>query len=296
MFNGKCMASLKNNPEKICSKKAKENSDFCGCHAKSKKYNKTILDKIRNDDLKKYNIRKKEFDNITSELKFNNIINKLKTDIETNTNYLDSNFSHTLMDIRDGWKDVLISNRIKLADGWWDITILIEHLATQLNQSNMENPYPIYPSSPFTRALYSIDDITKLKNRILKLHIKVNIALKIFLNSNIDELKSFYDEAVDDYNMFSSSLLEHLKASLRYRLINSLNSQGQFMGYWIRKNKTKDEFEKMYDKYNMMSPEIYDYYTGYTIRNFDRDIIYAILISSKPTTWEISNDLTQEYI
>lgn len=78
--------------------------------------------------------------------------------------------------------------------------------------------------------------------------------------------------------------------------MNSLNSQGQFTGHWIRQNKPKDGFERMYDTYSKMSPEIYDPFTGYYARNYNRDYYYDMLTSSKYLTWGTFNDFTQEYL
>jgi len=233
---------------------------------------------------------------ITRDVMLNQIISELKADVMNSTTCLDSEYEYMLMDIKDGWKDVPIFHRIFLSDGWWDITILINHITNQLNQSNMENPYPIYPSSPFTRSLYTVDDIRKIRQRITDVDMKVNVALKIFLTSDDDQLEKFYDEAITDPNMFSSSLLQQLKSSLRYRMMNSLNSQGQFTGHWIRQNKPKDGFERMYDTYSKMSPEIYDPFTGYYARNYNRDYYYDMLTSSKCLTWGTFNDFTQEYL
>jgi hypothetical protein len=295
-FNGRCMASLKNDPEKTCSRKTKLNSDFCGYHSKHRSYNERALTDIRNNDMRRYKITKKMISDIMRDVRLNQIVGELKTDVKNSTNRLDSEYGYMLMDIKDGWTDVPVSHRILLSDGWWDITILINHITNQLNQSNMENPYPIYPSSPFTRLLYSVDDISKIRQRIVDIHMKVNVALKVFLTSNNDQLERFYDEAITDPNMFSSSLLQQLKSSLRYRMMNSLNSQGQFTGHWIRQSKPKDGFERLYDTYSKMSPEIYDHFTGYYVRNYNRDYYYDMLTSSKCLNWGTFNDFTQEYL
>lgn len=294
-FNGRCMASLKNDPEKTCSRKTKLNSDFCGYHSKQRAYNEKALTDIRNTDMKRYKITKKMISDVMRDVKLNQIVNGLKTDLDSSTKRLDSEYAHMLMDIKDGWRDVPIFHRILLSDGWWDITVLINHFTNQLNQSNMENPYPIYPSSPFTRLLYSVDDVNKVKQRIIDVRMKVNVALKVFLTAN-DQLDIFRNEAVTDPNMFSSSLLQQLSSSLRYRMMNSLNSQGQFTGHWIRQSRPKDTFERLYDTYSKMSPEVYDHFTGYYVRNYNRDYYYDMLTTSKCLNWGTFNDFTQEYL
>ena len=298
---GKCMAPKnKKNNKKICLRKVKNNTDFCGYHLKSKEYHSGLLNKLRRSDAKKYKIDTVKLDNEIKKLLINENILKFKQKmdikINNNTNLLNSKHDFMLMDIKDGWEDVPYCYRIHLSDEWWDITILLEHMTSQLNQSDMENPYPIYPCSPFTRILFTINDIQKIKKRIIDVKLKVNIACKIFINSDINKLKQFYLEASQDHNSFSSSLLEYLKTVLRYRLTNNLNSQSQFTGYWVRTNEPINNYEKLYESYTKMSPEVYDYMTGNYIQNYDRDFIYILLVTSKSLEWDTTNDHTIEYL
>ena len=291
-FGNKCLAPLKNSPDKICSRKTKNGTDFCGYHIKTREYNQDALKIIRNKDIKLRKINKK----FLSDIHLDNMIETLKTKIITNTELVNTKYNYALMDIKENWNDIPVCHRIELSDGWWDIIILTTHFSSQLNQSNMENPYPVFPSSPFTRKLYTLDDIAKIRERLIGLKMKINIALKIFINCDVAKIREFYNEALNDPNTFSNQLLQYMRSNLRYRLMNSLNSQSHFTGFWIRDNKTRDDFERLYDTYSKMSPEIYDYFTGQYIRNYDRDCVYTILITSKCSKWGPCNDFTQEFI
>jgi len=148
---------------------------------------------------------------------------------------LDKHYKHCLLYIMDSWNEV---NK-------WDINIIINHYTTQLNSSNMENPFPIYPSDPFTRTPITKEDIQNIIKKIKQISLNVNLTLKIFLLSKKTDL--FYNEAIISQTGHSSSLLELFDTKMRYKLINNKDSQELYTGYWIQKSAKLSTFEKLYN-------------------------------------------------
>lgn len=164
----------------------------------------------------------------------------------SNIEYLNSTYKHNLLDLYNSWDEIEISRRIMISNEVWDIDILIKHMTNQLNNSNMENPYPIFPSNPFNRKLFTIEDLQILNNRIKTLNIKVNIALKILLTQPEKKLNIYYEEALNNSTGFSSNLLEILKKNLRFMLLHEKNSQNSYIGMWVLSNFPLTTFEKLY--------------------------------------------------
>ncbi len=297
--DGMCMGYKNAKSKKRCCRTVVNNTDFCRYHYKRGIYNRSVLNKIRNNDNKDHKINRRsiayELKKICTESKVNNKFNILEEIIKKNTEELTNNFNFMLMNIKDCWEEVPIHHRIKISDGWWDITLLMQHIVSQLNRCEMENPFPIYPSSPFTRELYTTDDIIKIKNRILKLNIPINISLKIFLKASPDNIQLFFDDAKARSNRFSPRLVDYLKDRLRYRMINRRNSQSSFMGYWVKLDETETYFEQLYNEYKLMPLEVYMPLMGY-VRNSRRDMTYKKMISLSENTWGPNNDHTLEYM
>ena len=227
---------------RYCKNKCNNNNNYCHVHIK-------LYTKIQNQEL---------FNN-PQPLKLQSI----------DTQFLDEHFSYTLMGLYNSWDD-MDKNEIVCIDGeYWNIYIILSHFTQQLNMSSMENPYPIYPNSPFTRKLYSIESLTILKNKLKELKLPINIALKLLLNQPTDKLQLIYNDV--DQNNYSEKLLELLNFNYRYMLINSKNSQNIYMGFWVHNKTPLEPFEKLYNKLKNMPYQII--VNGYIMTNNQRDII-----------------------
>lgn len=167
--------------------------------------------------------------------------------LSINDEYLDSKFKHNLLSIYDTWKDVPINMRILFNGEWWPINLLINMFTEQLNCTKLENPYPRFPSNPFTREVYPIDQLLQMKEMISKLNYKINIVLKHFLNLPLNIMTKIYNEYCITENSFL--LRDELNHKFRFKMINSRDSQNCCIGYWSYKNDPITQFEKLLHEY-----------------------------------------------
>jgi hypothetical protein len=249
--------NLQNIPKLTCGHQIKTpNGDIRYCKNKCNNYNNNYC-----------HVHIKLYTKIQNQVLFDNLqLLKLQS---MDTQFLDEHFSYTLMGLYNSWDD-MDKNEIVCIDGeYWNIYIILSHFTQQLNMSSMENPYPIYPNSPFTRKLYSIESLTILKNKLKELKLPINIALKLLLSQPIDKLQLIYNDV--DQNNYSEKLLELLNFNYRYMLINSKNSQNIYMGFWVHNKMPLEPFEKLYNKLKNMPYQII--VNGYIVINNQRDII-----------------------
>lgn len=298
----KCMSSKNIKSDERCHQTKIYNSDFCKYHVKSRNYNNILLNNIRKNNLNNLNNLNINIRKITFELKkmstqviLNEIINNIKHKINNSTNTLNNEHVYKLMSLKDNWDIVPYFNRINISDGWWDIQILINHITSQLNKSEMENPYPVYPSSPFTRVQYTINDVYKIRDLTMKLNIPINIALKYFLLAPHNKHKKFNCESRYTFTNFSDTLLNYFRNHMRFRLMNNKNSQSCFTGVWVNNNEGKNYFENLYERLNCTQIEVYLPGMGYAI-NGDRELILTLMDSIDEDDWGPSNDYTIEFI
>lgn len=179
--------------------------------------------------------------------------------------FLDDNFKHNLMDMYNSWSEI-DSNEIVLMDNeYWPVTIIINHFTFQLNNSNMENPYPTFPNCPFNRVNFTVSALLNLKSKLSLLKKPINIALKLFLIQSEETLQNLYSD-VDN-----NSLTDLLKNNLRYMLINTKNSQDLYTGFWVSLSMKYTTFERLYIFLNSMPYQII--LNGYIMENINRNII-----------------------
>lgn len=240
-----CMSYITDKKYKFRRCQNKTKSDFCIHH---NKYHDETLNNIKKDTIKelKINIKNinKEVYGIIEEYHIKSYIDNI-----TNTLELNQKYKHNLFYLYSSWDEIEISQRIKLDDDVWVVNLLINHITNQLNHSNMENPYPIFPSNPFTRKLFSVTELLTLKKRIISLNIKINLSLKILLNQSDKLLTIFYNEANIHPNNFSYSMLDTLKKHLRFMLLHEKNSQSSYIGIWAPINYPLTHFEKFYTQF-----------------------------------------------
>ena len=296
---GKCMASKNMNSTIRCNRKIVNDTDFCRYHYRKKNYNQDVLTNKKNNFLNHVSINKRKLSLETSKLAaltiLNNKISTFKNKLNEQSNNLDDDFEYTLMDLMFSWKEVPYYKRIFINNEWWDIDILINFITTQLNSCDMENPYPVFPHSPFTRTPFSINDIVKLKKHIEDINMPINVALKVFLLAPIKKLKKIYEDTKSSDNNFSHSLLNYLSNQLRFKIINKKNSQNCYTGHWTLKSDKKSSFEHLYDKLQNTPIELFSVSSGY-IRNFERDIILHYMDGRPRSNWGPTNDYTKTRI
>jgi hypothetical protein len=288
---GRCMAATKNGR---CNKKTVRDADFCTIHKNKQNYNQELLYFLCKKDTMQFHVDKKALAEDKNYILIENNINNIAAKINEWALKMDEKYIHSLLDISDSWTDVPLYRRICIQDEWWDLETILSHYSEQLNHSLMENPYPIYPSSPFTRILVRPDQVVYIKKRVKNANISVNIALKYFLNLDYHSIKKCYTESLEKSNKSPPSLLRFLNEKLRYMLTNSINSQNSFVGHWISRHEKKTDFEELYQDwlatpYQLISPMNYD-----IIENPQKDFLYTALISIETSEWGQHNDHTKE--
>lgn len=238
----RCMSSLKGKSER-CKKKQLRGDDFCKTHSIERIYNKEFLNektKIHcgTDALDKYlNIVTDEFSHC----------------IENQVKYLDEQFIHGLIGLNESWVEIPFIYWCKFGDTWWDIRTLMRTLAMQLNQSELEKPFPIFPENPFTRKKFSVSELYCLRDHILSLkqsvdptELNVHISLTKFLSLPEKFLNSIRNDK-SQYNV-STKIIRKFSTTMRYKMINYKDSQGRYCGYWVKKTVQLSPFEKCYNE------------------------------------------------
>ena len=245
-----CMAS---DGKSRCSRASCNDNDFCEEHMKKHTYDKSLLCILES----------KHATTHTTDNYVNAIVNKLYDTVLKQTEELNQNYLYCLFGVEDSWDNIPLMYRYKCNNIWWDIRTLAKTLSMQLNQSESEKPYPIYPENPFTRVKFSIDEMMDFRDRIDMIE-KLNngelpfvhVALRAFLRIPLDKLKKIRDRPIDDeYTTEKSvqyktatSIIKQFSKKLRYKMINHKDSQGRYCGYWVYRREKFSVFEKCYDK------------------------------------------------
>lgn len=190
------------------------------------------------------------------------------TTILPSTKYLDDNFLYTLMDMYESWVNVNVDDIIFIDNEYWHIEIITNHIINQLNNSNMENPYPMYPSCPFNRKPLTPNSLLIIKNKLKTNKTPINITLKLLLNQPVNILETIYNNIS---NNFSQNILDLFDNNFRYMLTPSKNSQDVYTGLWTKKNTPLSPFEKLYNELKNMPYQII--IDGFIRTNTKRNII-----------------------
>lgn len=267
--NNKCMAYNINNKQ-ICTHEIKK-QDFCKYHMRYKKYYQPLLTEIRLHDINLYNIDinviNKEKCSYISNKNTEKFIKIIQDKINNRNNILDEKYKHNLMMLYDSWSEVPLMYQIKLNNEWWELTSILQHITQQLNQSDMENPFPMYPSNPFTRGSFEKSSIINIKNTVNAFKININIVLECFLNTNT--------------NTNTNNLINIFSKKLRFKLINNKNSQNCFIGKWVPKNMPLSQFETTYELWKDTPYQIYHRIYG-LIDNEYKEFLYVMLTNLPP--------------
>lgn len=227
-----------------CKKKPTKGNDFCQSHIKKHHYCDESIQNIRKE------IKDDKYENEYIDLIFDNFDKCRKNAIK----YLDENYQHCLLGLSDSWNDVPFMYWYKCDNMWWDIRSLIKIFAQQLNQSELEKPFPIFIENPFTRKRISLDDIHKLRDYFSGLpktsgdncNMRINKALNKFINFTNAQLNviSLHTTQYTQSNEINRLFCK----SLRYKMINYKDSQGRYCGYWVNINTPPTEFEMCYNE------------------------------------------------
>ena len=87
-------------------------------------------------------------------------------------------------DAIDEWKNIEDWRKVKLGDKFscFDIFFLIKTITSDLNTTKNNNPYPTYPTNPFTRKIFAAEQLNYIKHICNDNFISLNPPLKTFFN------------------------------------------------------------------------------------------------------------------
>lgn len=215
-----------------CRNKPMHNCEFCRIHR--------ILQEKKNDD--------KQLDKSVEILlcQYNNELSDV-------IKFMDDNFLYCLIGLNNSWKEIQLIYWYKIDGLWFDIRTLARTMACNLNQSDMDKPYPLYPENVFTRNRFDVAELLDFKKRLDYLkqivpeeEFKFNIALNKFLSFKDRTLQIFRNE--EDQYKLQVGIINRFSQTMRYKLINYKDQQGRYCGYWVSNNTPKSRFEKCYNK------------------------------------------------
>ena len=288
MVENKCIAFKNKASLIICNRPAKHKSCLCGYHKRNS--NLILKSELKNINTLEHN-SKLNLTNIGHAYKINklkklffgivisNFIYKyIQKKHDKFYEYLNDNFTHFLLDGHSEWNSIPIKNIIKLDNKTYhDIEFLVPYITSLLNNSNMGQPCPIYPRCPFTRIEYTNEQIQLIKNKVKDINIEIDIVLETFLNS---PYKKWYGFIKKKYNTNTSeNIKKYLNKFLRFKLINRLDSQNTFVGFWVKKDSRNSIFEELYIEWLKIPP--YLLINGELYPNPEKKNFWNILLSCK---------------
>lgn len=210
---------------------------------------------------------------------------KKKSSIEQLNQYLDENFIHHLMYIKESWSEVKYKIRLDNSgqECWWDLEILLLHFAEQLNISCMSNPSPQWPSNPFNRQPFTKSQLLKLSTQIKELKIPVNYLIKELFNYLQTKFRYVPIEK------FTACFIAYVNHNYRYKLINYLDSQDNYIGYWVKKNESFTLFERRYNEFKLVTPSVYNENTDQLVETPEHKFFKDILNCMPKETVDFSS-------
>lgn len=290
-------ASNKSSSDKhtLCQRKIKH-GDFCSYHISKGLYNDTNLIQLRNSLIMKTKI------SFTNDFNLNEIIKSFKNTYNKTMDKLDED-TEGLLGIDNSWRDIPIKNIIKIDTKYWNINVLINAFSNQLCSCDFQNPKPIYPSNPYTRKNFKPEELIQIAKHIQDNNIKIYIGLKVFLRGGLKTLKKIYIQEYGTNHETSSKITEYMKLFLRFKLINSKNSQDCYIGFWIDKKTLLSNFERMLLTYNQMPyQQIVIVRTSFFMdtemicENYEKKILEEKLKKLNNETFNIDDEKYKEFI
>ena len=282
-----CIAFKNKNSFELCNRKAIHKSCLCGYH---KNYvlntphesNYSTIN-INNNNVASDNIEDiyilKKIKLLWSKLIIAKCISKyIRNKNNIFYNMLNKKYSHFLLEGQDSWSEINIKNIIKINNStYYDINFLINYLTNSLNNSNMNQPYPIYPRCPFTRKMYNKNELQIIKDKIKENNIKIDIVLTNFFKSSYIRWYNYKIKTNKDNT--TENIRKGFYKKMRYKLVNKLDSQNNFTGYWTHKNEINSIFEELYIEWVKIPP--YLVIAGELYQNPEKKKFWDILISCK---------------
>jgi hypothetical protein len=248
-----CLANKNAKSNIPCGRNVKNHSHLCGLHKKSKNISDTT---IFNNYLKiEYNLTDANLSFLNTSAKKNAIAKIWNFYKKHNkTKHLDEEFSHYLVMGESSWKEIPDKYRYNIKGGnteeWWDIRFLIGHFTQQLNNSKSGMPSPKYPFNPFTKIKYSPQTIRSIYQKATECKINIHLSFGVFIELDLEKM---YGEME-----YSSYLVRKMRRKLRFKMINSEDSEGNYLGHWVDRGEVRSEFEKFYEEWDEICPLEYD--------------------------------------
>jgi hypothetical protein len=234
--------------------------------------------------LKIHNIMKLKL-NLKFKPRTQGIIKKIKLKPEYTIDYLDQHHSASLFGLKDSWSEVRYRLKSDAQTNYgdvWDVELLLNIIANQLNATSMTNPKPQLPYNPFNRVPFSDEFSLQLRDLCFHHHLKVNLAVAVWMNMTPPlPLAGQVQELV-------TRLQEHL----RFRLVNEKDSQDTRIGYWVKNTARLTAFEWLYNKANQtpffyMNPQ-----TGLMSRHRHFRRNWIKVVEYPPETTRILDEIT----
>lgn len=146
--------------------------------------------------------------------------------------------------LNDSWKEIALWRIVKFDKYCFDILFLIQLLTNQLNSSDYNNPKPEFPKNPFTNVKFTVDELMTIKKRCEdhKL-LPITSPLRVYLQHQ--ELFTI----TSNMTIWREQAIDKLSNHLRYKLIGVTDSQGNFIGFWTKKNAAVSGTEKKIQKW-----------------------------------------------
>lgn len=231
-----------------CNKRPMKGNDFCQSHNKQHKYCNESINEIKHN-IETTNVSKTL--NTIETTYINSVLDKFDKNIEKMEKYLDEKFPHCLLGINQSWKEIPFVYWINIDDMWWDIRSLVKIFSQQLNQSELEKPFPIFIENPFTRTKIKLNDIRNLERHVSRLlksncDINIHIAVKKFIDMSDRQLNNILNS--DSQYTESSKIINIFNKDMRFRMINYKDSQGRYCGYWVDDTTPLSAFEECYNE------------------------------------------------
>ena len=192
---------------------------------------------------------------------------------------------------------------------WWDIRTLLVHITQCLNSSNMGNSYPQFPNDPFNRMPIPYQVLSMIFHRSRELQLHLHCSTLAFLYTVDGKKDQLLLEECRTKNLFSINKLSStnkgnnrknrkyldtdelnviLTTWLRFRNINSQDSQGNFIGIWEPKYSSLNQFERSYRQYCQHPPYIFEF--GQEIANPRRKLLESMLHQLPREEWNYELD------
>lgn len=159
-------------------------------------------------------------------------------------------------DSLDEWKELSEWRKIRLDDKFncFDLLYLIKTITNNLNVAKNNNPYPTYPTNPFTQKIFTKQQLRHLKHMCDDNFILLNKPLKVFLNN-----PELWVSSVD--GGWKDRLLDKFENdNLRFvRKNNIIDGELHCIGTWHIDTTPTSDIEKNINKYlNSARPQYLD--------------------------------------